>query len=100
MAFGGLTIHQSHAENLDAGAVLNEMETKQQSAFVTGIVQGLAYARFLRDRPNEDGFRCVSGWLNGDAKGNWNKILTLFERHSTKPPAVLLHVLIKKDCGA
>ena len=100
MTFGGLTAHQAHTQDLDAGAVLNKMETKQQSAFVTGIIQGLAYARFLKDKPNEDGFRCVSGWLNGESKGNWRKILTMFERHATKPPAVLLHVLIKKDCGA
>ncbi len=93
-------MHQAQSENLDAGFVLNKMETKEQTFYVTGIIQGLAYARFLRDRPNEEGYKCMSEWLNKGRKAHWRKILTLFERHREKPPAVLLNVLIRKDCGA
>ena len=85
---------------LDAGFVLREMKTEQQFAFVSGVIEGLAYARFLRDRPNEAGMQCISRWLHSDATGRWQLIEKLFTKHHDKPPAVLLHVLMKKQCGA
>lgn len=89
----------ARADTLNAHFVMNTMDADNRYPFVAGVVRGLAYARFLRDRPNEDGMLCVLDWLNNDVETSWEKVRFFFERHPDKPPAVLLHVLIKKDCG-
>lgn len=87
-------------EKLDAGFVLNQMDEQNRSGFIAGVIEGLAYARFLRDKPNEDGMRCVTNWFYTDTAKRWETIKVVFARHHDKPPAVLLHLLIKKECGA
>lgn len=89
----------ARAENLDAEFVLNGIAPEKRYVYVAGMIEGLAYSRFLRDRPNEGGMICIRGWLDNNAEENWEKIRFFFQRHPDKPPAVLLHVLIKKDCG-
>lgn len=87
-------------EKLDAGFVLNQMDEKNRSGFIAGIVEGLAYARFLRDKPNDEGMRCVTGWYYQDTAKRWKTIKAVFTKYQDKPPAVLVHLLIKKECGA
>lgn len=90
----------ARAKNLNADFVLKEMSTDERVGYISGVVEGLAYARFLRDRPSEKGMNCVYGWYgNGGAK-QWKQIQSWFERHPDKPVGALLYVLIKKECGA
>lgn len=57
----------------------------------------LAYSRYLRDKPDQSGMKCISAWY---AKADSvDKIWQWFARHPDKPAGVLLHVLIKKECG-
>ena len=87
------------ARQLNAGFLLNEMSADEQIGYVSGVVEGLAYSRFLRERPSESGMQCVYSWYYGE-KNRWPQMKKLFERHADKPVGVLLHVLIKKQCGA
>lgn len=90
----------AHAGSLNAGAVLNEMDAKQRYAYVSGVVEGLAYSRFLTDKPNEEGMTCIYDWYyEGNATEQWTRITTRLKRHPDKPVGVLMHILIKKDCG-
>lgn len=84
---------------LDAGVVM-DMPHEQRLGYISGVIEGLAYSRFLRDRPNEDGMKCIFDWYyeGGDLKA-WNKIAAWFDRHPDKPVGALLYVLVRKECG-
>lgn len=79
------------------------MDSKEFVAFVTGMVEGMAYARFRKDtlaagRRVEDGMNCVRQWFFGDPK----RILTIgnaFERYHQYTAWVVLGVLLKQECG-
>ena len=95
----GSTINAANARQLDAGFILNEMEPKQQHSLVIGIVEGLAYSRFLKERPDESGMTCVQNWIYKDTVMRWKEINVFFRKHLAKAPTVLLHHMIKKECG-
>lgn len=90
----------ARAEELNAGAVLNQFNYDQRYGYVSGVIEGLAYARFLQDKPNEDGMKCIYDWYYQGGVEAWNKITAYFNRHQDKPVGALLYVLSKRECGA
>ncbi len=92
----------ANASELNAGFVMNKMNMDQQVSYIAGVVEGLAYSRYLRDKPNQEGMNCVYKWYANNTGGaiKRQKMETWLGRHPDKPVGVLLHVLIKKDCGA
>ena len=94
------TPNQAQARDFNAGFVMDELELKQQYMLVQGLLQGLAYARFLKDKPNETGMTCIQQWLfqDGETK-RWKIVEASFRKHHDKPPAALVHALVKRECG-
>lgn len=90
----------ANAKNLNAGFVLNEMNVDERVGYISGVIEGLAYSRFLRDKPSEEGMSCVYRWYDNGGASQMKKIRAWFARHPDKPVGVLLYVLIKKKCGA
>ena len=88
------------AKSLNAGFVMNEMTEEQRYGYISGVIEGLAYSRFLRDKPNQDGMNCVYNWYYEGGEGNFRKLDAWLNRHPDKQVGVLLYVLIKKECGA
>ncbi len=90
------------AESLNAGFVLNKMNGDQQVSYIAGVIEGLAYSRYLNDKPSEVGMQCVYDWYakNTGSARKRKTMTAFFKRHADKPVGVLLHVLIKKQCGA
>ena len=88
----------AQAQQLNAGFVLNKMSSKESGAYISGIIEGLAYSRYLRDKPSETGMQCIYDWYYG-GNGQGKAIWPLLKRHEDKPVGVLLQVLIKKQCG-
>lgn len=72
-------------------------------AFVTGIVEGMAYARFRKDslaagQKVETGMQCIRTWFHSDPK----IIVTVqdtFRKYADYAPWVVLGVMAKKECG-
>ena len=89
----------AQAKNLNAGYVLNEMTGDQRVSYVEGIVDGLAYARFLRDRPDDTGYLCIVGWYQNDSAEKWKLVRKWLSRHPDKPVPLLMYLMIKKECG-
>jgi hypothetical protein len=89
----------ANATDLNAGYVLDKMNNDQMVSYVAGVIEGLAYSRFLRDRPSEESMNCVYRWHANRGKDGWLEMEAWFRRHEDKPVGVLLHVLIKKECG-
>lgn len=90
----------SQANALTADDVLNKMDKKEQFSYLAGVVGGFAYSRFLRDKPDESGMKCIYDWYYADESKAWSRIETWFNRHPEKPVEPLLYVLVKKECGA
>ena len=88
----------AEAKSLNAGFLLNEMNEDQQVSYISGVIEGLAYSRFLAERPSEAGMQCAYNWYYGE-ENRWPKIRALLKRHEDKPVGVLVHVLINKHCG-
>lgn len=98
MLLSNTYITDSYAQNLDANYVLNKMNADEQVGFIAGVVEGLAFSRWQRDRPDETGLECIYRWHG--KKDKWNDIEQWFARHPTRQVGPLLYILIKKDCGA
>ncbi len=89
------------AQNLNAGAVMGNMNSDQRIGYVSGVIEGMAYSRFVRDKPSETGMKCIYDWYYKDNAKRWKKTLfPIFEKHKDKPVSVILYVLTKKSCGA
>ena len=87
------------AQALTADDVLNKMDAKEQASFIAGVVGGFAYSRYLRDKPDKSGMKCIYDWYYGSGETKWHNVETWFSRHPDKPAEPLLYVLIKRECG-
>ena len=97
---GGMTLSSGGpAQALTADDVLNKMNTDHQTSYVAGVIGGLAYSRFLRDKPDQSGMDCIYRWYYGSGSEKWTQIETWFSRHLEKEAEPLLYVLVKRECG-
>lgn len=89
------------AQALTAEEVIKIMSVDERQAYISGIVGGLAFSRYLRDKPNVDGMNCVYDWhyRNEDPEKKSNRIYEWLSRNPDKPVEALLHILKKKECG-
>ena len=93
----GLQVEEAKA--LTGGEILTKYGTEAQIQHIGGVLSGLSYARFLKDRPNEDGYKCIEGWLSQDTTARWQTTQQWLEHHKEKPVAVIIHAMVSKDCG-
>jgi len=98
MTIGSVNITQ--ASELNAGAVMSKMNTDQRFSYVSGVIEGLAYSRWQRDKPDETGMKCIHNWYYQDKAKRWEStIIPVFERYKDKSVGAILYVLTKKKCG-
>ena len=94
----GLQVNEANA--LTADDVLNKMNSDQRTSYVAGVVGGLAQARWIKDKPDSAGMKCINDWFYNGQRKKWDQIRVWFSRHPKKPANALLYVLIKKECGS
>ena len=75
------------ASEMNADFVLNKMNSDQRVSYIAGVVEGLAYSCYLRDRPNQSGMKCVHDWYASD--NTIVNVLKWLGRHPDKPVGVL-----------
>ena len=83
------------AQALTADDVLNKMNADQRFGYIAGVVEGLAYARWAKDRPDSTGMNCIYNWYYQGADERSHLVDTWLRRHLDRPVGALLHVLIK-----
>ena len=95
-AFSAVPVNALTAED-----VMKKMTQDQRSSFLLGVIEGLAFSRYVKDKPNTKGMECIHDWKYG-SKGDTNtlRMLDLFDKRPKQPVVPLLYVLIKQDCGA
>lgn len=86
------------AEDFTAEKVMKEMKPDEQYAYLAGVVEGLAVARYHKDAKSRDGMGCIYGWFYKDTQTK-QAIMEAFARFPTYPPGAIIDVMVKRKCG-
>jgi hypothetical protein len=89
----------AHASDFTAEKVLHGMSADERAAYIAGVVEGLAYARYKNDGDQTVGMRCIYDWLylNEEAP---QAILATFKRFPDHTPGAVIAAMAQKECGA
>lgn len=88
------------AQDMTAGIVLERMETVELNAYLSGIVEGLAYARYQRDGQNAEGMGCIYRWYYEGGDDMILEIYATFARFPDHLPGAVMAAMTQKACGA
>lgn len=82
---------------------MQKMKSEERFPYIAGVVEGLAYARYLRDGKQPAGMTCIYDWFykGKDGKSSDDNITTIyaaFGRYPDYPPAAIVEVLLDKAC--
>jgi len=100
LCFGSLLTMANTASAVTADDVMNKMNDDQRGSYIAGVVEALAFSRWLSDKPEKSGMDCIHNWLYGEeSESSIRSYFEWFDRHPEKPAAPLLYLLIKKECG-
>lgn len=97
----GVTITPAYADGigLRAGEVINIMDNKELGAYISGLVEGLAYARYVSDGDRTDqGMRCIMDWYYGD-EGTIQMVRLAFARFEDHSANAVVAALAERQCG-
>ena len=97
-------VHPVLATDMTAGVIMKEMPVRERAAYIMGIVEGLAYARFRSDTiasgsKDEAGMQCIYRWFYEDTNASFDRIEAAFTKYAGHFPSTLLAAMIKKECG-
>ena len=89
---------------MTAGTIMEEMNPADRFLFVSGMVEGFAYARFRSDSTkagskDEAGMACVLDAFYKDMKASMDRIEAAFVKYPEYYPSTLVAAIIKKECG-
>lgn len=87
------------ATDFTAGIVATKMAEGDRYPFMAGIVEGLAYARYVKDGNKTDGMKCIYDWFY-ETKSRPQEILETFKRFSDYTAGAVMAAMVKKECGA
>jgi hypothetical protein len=92
------------AQVMTAGVILEKMKSDEQFAYINGIVEGLAYARFRKDTiaagdKDERGSSCIQKWYYTGDGTTHASIVATFRRYPDQMPATIIALMVKQECG-
>lgn len=90
---------KANASDFTAGVVVTKMAEADRYPFISGIVEGLAYARYKNGGEDTAGMRCIYDWFYED-KNRPEEILETFKRFADYTAGAVLAAMIEKKCGA
>lgn len=83
---------------MNAGIIMSKMDGKERFAFVSGVVEGLAMARFMRDGKKPEGMKCIFDWFYKEP-ATIDTVYAAFQRYPDYPPGTVVDLLAKRKCG-
>lgn len=83
---------------MTAGSVMEKMGLEERAAYLAGVIEGLAYARYAKDGRQTDGMGCIYDWYCR-TDGALRKIYAALDRFSDYTPGAVLAAMIEKECG-
>ena len=85
---------------LTVAEVQKNLTYDERQHYVSGVVEGLAFARWIADDRNTEGMNCIWDWyLGGDPEQVIRSIWTMFDRHPDQQVSTLMYALIREECG-
>lgn len=88
----------AQAEQFTAGTVMDRMPHEERAAYVAGVIEGLAYARYAAEDKTTEGMGCIYRWYYDDAGAALGKIEAAFARFREHTPGAIIGALLKKGC--
>ena len=82
-----------------ANLVMEKMSDGEKFTYISGVVEGLAYGRYLKDGKTLEGMTCIHNWFY--AGGNrQEQIVLAFEEFGDKhSPGVIIWSMTREECG-
>lgn len=77
---------------------MEKMAGGERYAFVAGVVEGLAMARYMKDGKKPEGMKCIYDWFYED-KSTLDTIYAAFQKYPDYPPGTVVDVMTRKKCG-
>ncbi len=90
---------RAEAADFTAGVVVTKMAEADRYPFMSGIIEGLAYARYKKDGDRTEGMKCIYDWFY-ENKNRPQEILDTFGRFSDYMAGAVMAAMIEKECGA
>lgn len=87
----------ARAEDFTAGVVLEKMDVSERFTFVSGVIEGLAYARFKADGNETAGMGCIYDWFYED-RTSMAQIEEAFARYPDHLPGSVVAALLQLRC--
>jgi len=93
-------IQTQEANALTGKEILTKLDTDGQYHYISGAIGGIAYSRFIRDKPSQDSMKCMLDWWHqpNDTTA-WDTVKQWLEHHKEKTAEVVLYALLSKECG-
>jgi hypothetical protein len=88
------------ANALTVAEIRENLSAEEQTHYVAGVVEGLAFARWIADDRDATGMNCIWSWyLGSDTQARFNQQMTMFDRHPDQQVSTLMYALIREECG-
>lgn len=98
-AFLGVQANAAQTGDITARSVLEKFNTTELNAYLTGLVQGFAHARYIKDGENADGgMACIYSWFFNDDQ-SMVQIIQAFRRYGDNSPNAVMAAMLKQQCG-
>lgn len=82
---------------MTAGVVMERMEPEERWTYISGIIEGLAAARYRQGGQDMAGMECIYGWFYGQ-NGAAEQILEAFQAFPEHMPGMVISVLLDQVC--
>lgn len=89
---------------MTAGVIVREMPARERASYVMGMIDAMAYARFVKDtkargEKDQTGMICIYDWLQDDMVHRMGQIDAAFRKYGNYPPSMVVTAMVKKACG-
>jgi hypothetical protein len=88
----------ANATDFTAGVVMEKMNEAERFQYLAGVIEGLAYSRYMKDGKKADGMKCIYQWFY--KQGTASKIEAAFKRFHDYLPGAVVAAMVEKECGA
>lgn len=88
----------ARAEDMTAGSILVNFDSEERLAYLAGVVEGMAYARYVKDGNATAGMGCVYDWFYETPDTTLRDIYATFERFPDHLPGAVMAAMIAKAC--
>lgn len=99
IAIGFIASSAERAAALTADDVMNKMTPDERTAYLAGAVEAFAQSRWITDKPNADGMRCIQDWFYARGEETRPDLYAFLSEHLEKPAPAMIYVMLKRECG-